>query len=125
MSTPDWRLAFRSCARSSARRPCRNGHLHLELDCASIPNLVRTLDRDPHYVRLHRTDDQCRIRATRLRRAKVELELAHLVRAQGEPGALFTLDSHVDTEYRAHVRRGFERHRRAVEGRRLSPCPSR
>lgn len=72
--------------------------------CASIPNLVRTRGGDAHEVQLHRTDDQCRIRATRLRRTKVELELAHLVCTKGESNALFTLEPRVDTEHRARVR---------------------
>ena len=78
----------------------------LSSKCTSVPNLVRAHGGDAREVQLHRTDDQRRIRATRLRRAKVELELAHLVCAQGASDALFTLYPHVDTEYRAHVRRG-------------------
>ena len=91
--------------------------------CASIPNLVRTRGGDAHQVRLHRTGDQHRIRTARLRRAKVELKLAHLVAAQGEPGAVFALDPHIDDERRAHVRRGVERRRRVADDRRLSPRP--
>ena len=91
--------------------------------CASIPNPVRTGDGDAHQVRLHRTGDQHRIRTARQRHAKVELKLAHLVAAQGEPGAVFALDPPIDDERRAHVQRGVERRQRVADDRRLSPRP--
>ena len=69
-------------------------------------------------VRLHRAGDQHRIRAAFLGLAEVELELAHLVAAEREPGAVVALDSEIDAEHRAKVRGGIERRRRMAE-----PCP--
>ena len=57
------------------------------------------------------------VSAPRLSFAEVELELAHLVAAEREAGAVVALDPEIDAKRPAKVRRGIERRRRMAEPR--------
>ena len=92
-------------------------HPVLELDVDGHTEFACSGGGDAHQVRLHRAGDQHRIRAARLRLAEVELELAHLVAAEGEAGAVVPLDPEIDAERRAEVRGGIDRRRRMAEPR--------
>ena len=59
--------------------------------------------------------DQHRVGAPGAGLAEVELELAHLVAAEGEPGAVVPLDPEIDAERRAEIRSGIDRRRRVAE----------
>ena len=56
---------------------------------------------EAHQVRLHRPGHEHGVGAARLRLAEAELELAHLVPAEGQPRAVVALDPQLDTERRA------------------------
>ena len=90
-------------------------HPIFELDVDRHSEPARGGGRDAHQVRLHRAGDQHRVRAPRPRLAEVELELAHLVAAQGEPRAVVALDPELDPERRAQVGRGLQRRRHVAE----------
>ena len=66
-------------------------HPVLELDVDLHPEPARRRGGDPHQVRLHRAGDQHRVGVPCAGLAEVELELAHLVAAEGEPGAVVAL----------------------------------
>ena len=70
---------------------------------------------EAHQVRLHRAGRQHRVGAPRPRLAEVELELAHLVAAEGEAGAVVALDPELDAERGAEVGGGLQRRRRVAE----------
>ena len=63
----------------------------LELDVDPHAEPARRRGGDAHQVRLHRPGDQHRVGALRQGLAEVEFELAHLVAAQREPGAVVAL----------------------------------
>ena len=90
-------------------------HPLLELDMDCHPEFARGGGGDAHKVRLHRAGDQHRVGAPGAGLAEVELELTHLVAAEGEPGAVLALDPEIDAERRAQVRGGIDRRRRMAE----------
>ena len=67
----------------------RDPVLDLDMDLHAEP--ARRRGGDAHQVRLHRPGDQHRVGALRQGLAEVEFELAHLVAAQREPGAVVAL----------------------------------
>ena len=85
----------------------------LDVDCHS--EFARSRGGDAHQVRLHRAGDQHRVGAPGAGLAEVELELAHLVAAEREPGAVVPLDPEIDAERRAQARGGIERRRHVAE----------
>ena len=89
----------------------------LELDVDVHTEPARRRRGDAHQVRLHRPGHQHRIRAPCPRLAEVELELAHLVAAEGEARAVVALYVKVDAERRAQVRGGLQRRGRMAEPR--------
>ena len=89
--------------------------LDLDVDLHAEP--ARRRRGDAHQVRLYRPGHQHRIRAPCPRLAEVELELAHLVAAEGEAGAVVPLHIQVDAERRAEVGGGVDRRRRVAEPR--------
>ena len=93
--------------------PVRHPVLELDVDCH--PEFARGRGGDAHQVRLHRAGDQHRVGVPGAGLAEVELELAHLVAAEREPGAVVPLDPEIDAERRAQVRGGIERRRRVAE----------
>ena len=86
-------------------------------DAGLHPEPPRGGGSDAHQVRLHRAGDQHRVGAARLSFAEVELDLAHLVAAEREAGAVVALDPEIDAKRPAKVRRGIERRRRMAEPR--------
>ena len=82
---------------------------------ACHPEPARSGGGDAHQIRLHRAGDQHRVGALCLCRAEVELELAHLVAAEGEAGAVVALDPEIDAERRAQARGRIKRRRRVAE----------
>ena len=90
-------------------------HPLFELDVDVHPELPRAGGGETDEVRLHRSGDEHGVGAARLRLAEVELELAHLVPAQSEPGAVVALDPQLDAKGRTEVRSGVERGRCVAE----------
>ena len=90
-------------------------HALFELDVRVHPEAARPGRGKAHEVRLHRPGRQHGVGAARLRLAEVELELAHLVAAEGQAGAVVALDPQLDAEGRAQVRGRVERCRRVAE----------
>ena len=90
-------------------------HPLFELYVDVHPELARPGRGEPHEIRLHRAGDEHRVGGLRPRLAEVELELAHLVPAKGEPRAVVALDPQLDAQRRSEVRSGVERGRRMAE----------
>ena len=90
-------------------------HPVIELDVGLHPEPPRGGGGDPYQVRLHRAGDQHRVGAALLSFAEVELDLAHLVAAEREAGAVVALDPQIDAERRAQVRGEIDRRRRMAE----------
>ena len=86
-----------------------------ELDVHVHPEPARPGGGEAHEVRLHRSGREHRVGAARPRLAEVELELAHLVPAEGQPRAVVALDPQLDAEGRAETRRRVERRWRVAE----------
>ena len=84
-------------------------HVHVHAEAA------RPGRGEAHEVRLHRPGRQDGVGAARLRLAEVELELTHLVPAEGQARAVVALDPQLDAEGRAEARRRVERRRRVAE----------
>ena len=91
----------------------RHPLLELDMDCHA--EFARGRGGDAHQVRLNGAGDQHRVGAPGAGLAEVELELAHLVAAEGEPGAVVPLDPEIDAERRAEIRGGIDRRRRVAE----------
>ena len=83
----------------------------LELDVDVHAELARAGRCEAHEVRLHRTGDEHGVGAACPRLAEVELQLSHLVAAEGKPRAVVALDPQLDAERGAEVRGGIERRR--------------
>ena len=81
----------------------RDSIFELDVDCHS--HFVRGRGGDAHQVQLHRGGHQNGIGAARQGLAEVEFELAYLVAAEDEPGAVVALDPEIDTEHRTEVHR--------------------
>ena len=86
-----------------------------ELDVRVHPEPARPGRREADEVRLHRPGREHGVGAARPRLAEVELELAHLVPAEGQPRAVVALDPQLDPEGGAEARRRVERRRRVPE----------
>ena len=120
-------LAFRERVQGCAQHPVEQQvaggavglpavrHPVLELDVDRHPEFAGRRGCDAHQVRLHRAGDQHRVGAACAGLAEVELELAHLVAAEGEARAVVALDAEIDAERRAEVRGGIDRRRRVAE----------
>ena len=91
----------------------RHPLFELDVDCHS--EFARGGSGDAHQIRLHRAGDQHRVRAACPGLAEVELELAHLVAAEREAGAVVALDPEIDAKRRAQVRGRIDRCRRVAE----------
>ena len=85
--------------------PVRHPVLELDVHCHS--EFARGRGGEAHQVRLHRAGDQHRVGTARPGLAEVELELAHRVAAEGQPGAVVALDPQIDAERPRRCRAGF------------------
>ena len=90
-------------------------HAFFELDVHLHPESARARGGEAGQVRLHRAGDQHGVRAARLRRAEIKLQLAHLVAPEGEPRAVVALDPEFHPEGGAEIGGVLERCRRVAE----------